>query len=336
LRYQGAKQLNNSIFGRPALGLSVAAAFLAGCGAPQAPLAAPGSTPLQAQARAASAAATIPVLRPALESLGHKATAPLLYVSNDGEAHNVTVYRADSKDPNPIETISDDLDFPVGMCLDGQGTLYVVDDDGWVAEYPAGKTKPSKIITKGINTPAFCAIDSKGNLWVTNISGPNVTEYLPGSTKPHAVITKGITYPDGIAIDHSGNMYVGNLYPSSSPNIQVFAHGSKSPSREITDGLTTPVGITVDAHGTLYVANEAANNVEEYRSGQNEPYQTITDDMDYPVGLTVNQQGWLYVVNHGNEVVVEFAPGSTTASNRQISKGLYNPVGTAYSVPLLP
>jgi serine/threonine-protein kinase len=293
--------------------------MLAGCSGSQPPIGAPGAMP-----------------QSVTESAQVAHSGPLLYVSNDGEAHDVKVYRAGAKDPNAIETISDDLDFPVGMCLDGQGTLYVVDDDGWVAEYPAGKTKPTKIITKGINTPAFCAIDSKGNLWVTNISGPNVTEYLPGSTKPHAVITKGITYPDGIAIDHSGNMYVGNLYPSGSPNVQVFAPGSKSPSREITDGVTTPVGITVDAHGTLYVANEAANNVEEYRSGQNEPYQTITDDMDYPVGLTVNQQGWLYVVNRGNEVdVVEFAPGSITPSNRQISKGLYSPEGTAYSPPLL-
>jgi sugar lactone lactonase YvrE len=131
-------------------------------------------------------------------------------------------------------------------------------------------------------------------------------------------------------------MYVGNLYPSSSPNVQVFARGSKSPSREITDGVTSPIGITVDANGTLYVANEGTNNVEEYRSGQNEPYQTITDGMDLPLGVTVNQQGWLYVVNVGKEVVVEFAPGSITPSNRQISKGLYNAEGTAYSPPLLP
>jgi sugar lactone lactonase YvrE len=300
---------------------TLAAAILAGCGGSQPPIGAQETMP-QSVAQSAQGAHS----------------GPLLYVSNDGEAHDVKVYRAGAKDPGPIETISDDLDFPVGMCLDGQGTLYVVDDDGWVAEYPAGKTKPSKIITKGIDTPAFCAIDSKGNLWVTNISGPNVTEYLPGSTKPHAVITKGITYPDGIAIDHSGNMYVGNggnngFGPYS---IVVYAHGSKSPSRTITDGVTAPVGITVDAHGTVYVANDATNNVEEYRSGQNKPYQTITDDMNLPVGLTVNQQGWLYVVNHGNFVVVEFAPGSITPSNRQISKGLYSSEGTAYSPPLLP
>jgi sugar lactone lactonase YvrE len=214
----------------------------------------------------------------------------------------------------------------------------VVDVDGWVAEYPAGKTKPSKIITKGIATPAFCAIDSKGNLWVTNISGPNVTEYLPGSTKPHTVIAKGLTYPDGIAIDHSGDMYVGNggdngFGPYS---IVVYAHGSKSPSRTISDGVTGPVGIAVDAHGTLYVANDAANTVVEYRSGQSEPYQTITDGLDSPEGIAVNKQGWLYVVNLTSMTVVEFAPGSITPSQRQITKGLYNPTGTAYSPPLPP
>ena len=329
--------MNNSNSGRSARGLSVVAAFLAGCGAPQAPLGAAGSTPLQAQARAASAAATIPVGRPALEGLEHKATAPLLYVSNDGDQHDITVYRAGAKDPSPIGTISNDLEQPVGICLDGQGTLYVVDVDGWVAEYPAGKTKPSKVITKGINTPAYCAIDSKGNLWVTNIGGPNVTEYLQGSTKPHSVITKGLTYPDGIAIDHSGNIYVGNGgYDSSSYNVVVYPPGGKSPSRTITDGVAFPVGMTVDAHDTLYLANDDSNNVEEYRSGQNHPYQTITDDLDYPVAVTVDKNGRLYVTNEGNYEVLEFAPGSITPSDRQISKGLLDPWGTAYSPPLLP
>jgi hypothetical protein len=213
----------------------------------------------------------------------------------------------------------------------------VVDEDGWVAEYPAGKTKPSEIITKGIDTPGFCAIDAKGNLWVTNIYGANVTEYLQGSTK-HSVINKGLTYPDGIAIDHSGNMYVANGgYNGNGPySVLVYAHGSKSPSRTITDGVTAPVGIAVDAHGTLYVANEATDNVEEYRSGQSQPYQTITGDMDLPAGITVNKQGWLYVVDAGSMVVVEFAPGSTMPSRRQISNALYDPFGTAYSPPLLP
>src|SRR5580658_5445144 len=249
------KSLN---FSRSALNYCMAAALLTGCGGSQPPIGAPGAMPQSSSS-----------------AVSYAHSGPLLYVSNMGDAHDVTVYRAGAKDPSPIETISKDLEQPVGICLDGQETLYVVDVNGWVAEYPAGKTKPSKKITKGLNAPAFCAIDSKGNLWVTNVYGPNVTEYLNGSTKPHTVITKGIVSPDGIAIDHSGNIYVSNHPTPSSGNVLVYSPGSKSPSRTITDGVTTPIGLTVDAKGTLYVTNSEANNVEEYRSGQSLPYQTI-------------------------------------------------------------
>jgi sugar lactone lactonase YvrE len=313
--------MKRSAFGRYALSICAAVAMLAGCGGSQPPIGALGAMPQSVTKTAQDAP-----------------SGALLYISNDGDQHDITVYPAGAKDPSPVETISTDLEQPVGMCVGAQGTLYVLDVDGWVAEYPAGKTKPSKVITKGIDTPAFCAIDSKGNLWVTNIGGPNVTEYLKGSTKPSTVITKGLTYPGGIAIDHSGNTYVGNdgYYGEGPYSVVVYSPGSKSPSRTITDGVTSTADVTVDANGTLYVANAFSNNVEEYRSGQNQPYQTITDGIDFPEGVTVNKRGWLYVVNVGNREVVEFAPGSTTPSNRQISKGLLDPFGTAYSPPLLP
>lgn len=310
--------MRTSGFGRCALTSCVAVALLSGCGGSQPPFGALGAMP-----------------QGVTESTQDAHSGPLLYVSNDG-ARDVEVYPAGSKDPSPIETISSDLEFPSGICLDGQGTLYVVDQDGWVVEYPAGKTKPSKIITKGINGPVYCAIDRKGNLWVTNAFGPNVTEYLHGSTKPHRVITTGLVYPDGITIDHSGNMYVSNGSVGSTLNVEVYSPGSKSPLRTITDGVTSPIGITVDANGTLYVTNFKENNVEEYRSGQSDPYQTITDAMDAPVAVTVNKSGYLYVTNAENFEVVEFAPGSIVPSDRQISKSLDNPFGTAYSPPLLP
>jgi sugar lactone lactonase YvrE len=136
-------------------------------------------------------------------------------------------------------------------------------------------------------------------------------------------------------------MYVANRFTEGSyghgpGNVVVYAPGRKSPSRIITDGVVSPVGITVDATGTLYVTNVTDNNIEEYRSGQSQPYQTITDAMNGPIAVTVDKKGYLYVTNTENEVVVEFAPGSITPSKREISKGLFQPSGTAYSPPLLP
>jgi len=317
--------VNNSILNRT-LGLCAAAALLAGCGGAQPPIGAPG---------------TMPQSRVTIQGARYAHSEPLLYVDNISGYNDVKVYHANGKNPSPIAVISDDLDTPEGDCIDAEGTLYVVNEPpgpGWVTEFPAGRTQASKIIKKGINTPAFCAIDGEGNLWVTNIGGQNVTEYEKGSTKPHTIITDGLFYPDGVAFDQSGNMYVANHVTEGSNgylpgNVVVYASGSKSPSRAITDGVVSPVGITVDATGTLYVTNITDNNVQEYRSGQSQPYQTITQGIDTPSAVTVDKKDYLYVTDTYSSVVVEFEPGSIAPSKRHIMKGLFEPAGTAYSPP---
>jgi hypothetical protein len=283
----------------------------------------------------------------------YKVTGPLLYVANADlppDSH-VTIYDAAINNPSPIATITDDVTDPAGDCIDRDGTLYVANEGinsaGWISEYLLGETKASKVITKGINGPAFCAIDSQGNLWVTNLNLNNVTEYLKGSSKPHMTITNGLTYADGIAIDHAGNLYVGNLnLATGNPNVQVYPPGKKSPSRTITDGITWPVGIAVDASGTLYVTNDNAPcNVEEYRAGQSHPFQTITDKIDGPTALTFNRKGRLFESNEGQDgcqndgpypVILEFRPGSVEPSRKEVTNGLRYPEGLAYYPPLLP
>jgi len=312
-------------FGRFALSMGVAAAMLAGCGGSQPLIGAPGAMP---QSRAIAAHGADSTKSP-----------PLLYVAEYSQ-DAVLVFNARAKDPAAKRRITDSLNSTPGDCIDSTGTLYVTNQPpsgpGWVSEYLPGRSHPSRIITKGMHSPTFCAIDAGGNLWITNISGPNVTEFKKGATKPYFVISKGLSAPDGIAIDHSGNIYVGNGLIGSSQNIQVYAPGTKSPSRTIADGITDPVGITVDAHGTLYVTNCQQNNVQEYRKGASEPYQTITNGMNCPDGVVVNANGYLYVSDAGNSVIVEFPPGSINPSSRKISKGIYAPEGLAYFPPLLP
>jgi sugar lactone lactonase YvrE len=316
--------------------------MLAGCGGSQPPIGATGATQ-QSRAISAGTQRGGSALRPALQSLGYKVTAPLLYVTNVSETDNdVKVYDPDAKDAVPVAVISDKINTPNGDCIDSKGTLYVTnepsDGPGWISEYPLGKIVASKVITDGVSTPAFCAIDAEGNLWVTNLGLNDVAEYLYGSSKPHLVITKGLYYPLGIAIDHTANLYVVTGFGSSNRNVEVYAHGSKSPSRTITDGITWPDGIALDSNGTLYVPNIVTENVEEYRYGQSSPFQTITDDMHQPANVTVSKNGVLYVANLQSQTstVVEFRLGSLQPMKRRISNGLFNPQGLAYYPPLLP
>jgi sugar lactone lactonase YvrE len=258
--------------------------------------------------------------------------------------NTVLVYDASAQNPSPERHITIGLEEPNGDCIDGKGTLYVLNANGWISEYPAGKDRPTKIVRKGVGVPEFCAIDGAGNLWVTSPyvfrykrrSGPSLIEYKPGARKPETTIMKGLFNPLGIAIDPSGNIYVANRFGSSSGNVVVYAPGKRSPFRTITAGVTSPIGLAVDAHGTLYVANFNQNTVAEFSSGASVPYQTITQGLSDPIDVTVNQQGWLYVANAGNNTVSEYAPGSLQPSKKQIGKGLYAPQGIAYSPPLLP
>jgi len=246
------------------------AALLAACIGSQPPIGAPGAMPQSSPAGESAQSRS-------LRSNGddYKVSGALVYVTNSNPAYSsVTVYDAKSDNPNPITTISTDIFEPVGSCVDRDGTLYVANQTGsgpgWVSEYLLGETEPLRIITDGINTPSYCAIDGHGNLWVSNVGDRTVTEYLKGSTTPHATLSKGLTYPGGIAIDRGGSTYVANYSP---PNVQVFPPGGTTPKRTITDGIIEPGGIALDRDGTLYVPNLVPCNVEEYRAGQSKPYR---------------------------------------------------------------
>jgi DNA-binding beta-propeller fold protein YncE len=319
---------------RYAFPIGAAAALLAGCGGAQSPIVGQGVS---------SATFTAPKATGQNTPLARHGSGQRLFVT-EYTRNTVLVYDASAKNPRPERHITIGLAQPTGACIDASGTLYVVNAEGWISEYPAGRSRPTRIIKKGLGEPVFCAIDGAGNLWVTDPyvfrlkrrSGPSLTEYKPGSKKPATIIMKGLSNPLGVAIDQSGNIYVANRIGSSSGNVVVYAPGQKTPYRTITDGITSPVGIAIDANGTLYVANIFQNTVAEFKSGASEPYQTITQGLADPIDVSVNEQGWLYVVNDGSNSIAEFAPGSLEPSERQISKDLYAPEGSAYSPPVLP
>src|SRR5580692_420620 len=310
-----------------------AVAMLAGCGGSQPPIGAPGATTGNAQGLLP---ATLGAFGSSHSGSTYKVIKGLLFVAlpdSSSKYEGVKVYDAREGNPKPIVDITDDVDEAQSVCIDGNRTLYVMNGNGgggWISEYSLGSTSPSNMITQGVNGPTFCAIDSKGNLWVTNRGSVNVTEYLHGTSVPNVVITDGLTYPIGIAIDHAGNLYVANHEGSSDANVQVYRRGHTSPSRTITDGVQWPVGIGVDAAGTLYVTNLIPGNLEEYRFGSGKPYHTITQEMNGPAAVTFSPSGWMYVSNFGVQgggsgppkTILEFPPGSQTPAKKRITQGL--------------
>jgi len=206
-----------------------------------------------------------------------------IYLADSGGTNmtaRIAVFAANS-DGNvpPIATIAGDktgLADPSGLALDSAGDLYVLNDTGGddkrgsIAVYPPGtngNVAPKATIADGVhdkntqlNTPKGLALDSAGNIYVTNASGiDTVTVYAAGkfgNVAPVKIISgadTGLNLPHGIGVDSDGTIYVSN---DGSDNkgidaVTVYAPGSSGDAKPIAaisgplTGLEKPDGLAV-------------------------------------------------------------------------------------------
>ena len=263
------------------------------------------------------------------------------YVSDVG--YSVNVYPMGSKgNVSPAATIvgaDTGLDGTNGIALDSSGSLYLSNryggptGDGSVTVYPAGSTGdavPTTTITSnftGLDAASGIAVDSTGNIYVTNKSrGGSVTVYPAGSYAtgpPIATIAgdnTGLFSPLGIAVDSNGNIFVLNdddaitVYPAGSA-------GNVTPNATInidSGGKSVPTGMAVDPGGDLYVTNRAGvkcnrrschktsrASVAVYPAGSDgnaEPSAVIAGPntkLASPSAIAVDQSGNILVANEG-------------------------------------
>jgi sugar lactone lactonase YvrE len=178
-----------------------------------------------------------------------------LYVANNiiaygscGAGNTVTIFAPNV--PAPSVTISDGIDYPCALAL-APGVLYVANAPpkgvkhlpyGSVTEYDLSTNALLRTITDGIRTPDALALDGKGNLYVGNLNGRNVSVYTPGSTSPSRVITQGATSPKALLFGARGNLYVANLYQNT---ISAYDPGKNSPRLTIHVPIADPVSIAL-------------------------------------------------------------------------------------------
>ena len=154
-------------------------------------------------------------------------------------ANTVTAYgAAASGDASPTATLTLGLDIPDCAAFDAAGHLWVVNYNGRsVVEYASdafsgGPQAPERTISSdssgSLNSPAGCAFDQSGDLWVANDLTNTIVEYAP----------------DGLA---SG---------AQVPVATISSDGSHS--------LSGPVALTLDQAGDLWVANYDNSTVVEY------------------------------------------------------------------------
>ncbi|HUO05001.1 MAG TPA: NHL repeat-containing protein [Candidatus Binataceae bacterium] len=222
----------------------------------------------------------------ALDSRGN------IYVASYGNS-SVVEYSPNPADGNlaPTAEISGantGLSGPTAIALDSTDNIYVTDYQGAVLVFAAGShgdvsptSKVSGTITgadgTGLSAPEGIAVDSHGNIYVTNSKTDTINIYPAGSNGqkapnnaaecasdgPNATICGSkaeLHTPKGIAIDANGNIYVANYGNDSVTVYAQGSHGNAAPRAIVTGdatGIGDPWGIVLDSSGNLYVANSS-------------------------------------------------------------------------------
>jgi hypothetical protein len=203
------------------------------------------------------------------------------------------------------------VSFPVQMAVDAQGTLYVANAQigatggGSITEYPRGATLPSRTLTTGLSTSTGVAVDSAGNVYVSNKYLGSIVIFAKGKTTPKETITANLTGPDGLAVDAAGDLFIAD---SSANDVLRLAHGSKTPQSLNLKNIVRPIGVAIDAHGNLYVSNLLAQSstVTVYAPGSTTPKATIVvpgpsinseSSIAEPMMLSVTKPGGILMVS---------------------------------------
>ncbi|MBT9331512.1 Ig-like domain repeat protein [Paracidobacterium acidisoli] len=163
----------------------------------------------------------------------------------------------------------------------------------------------------GFFDPEGVAVDSSGNLYITDSDGYAPPSYLyketlSGGTYTRTVIASGFTDAWGVAVDSSGNVYVtdyGDDGGSVSAVYKETLSGGSYTQTTIASGFKDADGVAIDSSGNLYIADFGCPSCtpattgglyKETLSGGSYTQSTIASGLDVS-GVALDSSGNLYI-----------------------------------------
>ena len=256
---------------------------------------------------------------------------------------------------------------PLGIVLDGAGNLYIADEQnqrirlvdasGTISTFAGNGsfgtgTTPTHAADASFAFPMGLALDSAGNLYVSEPSGHYVREISGGMVLPlagtgatgnsgdgGAALSATFNYPAGLAVSPAGDVYIADAgsdvvrkVQASDGTIETVAGdpaqaggftSSSMPAPSIA--MNSPVGLAFDSRMNLYIVDSGNNVVRELSSVPGEiGFATIA------VGSTSAPQA-LKIANIGNAPLSlgsVAAADTATASNFTLSNGAVDACGS--------
>lgn len=139
------------------------------------------------------------------------------------------------------------------MIFDSAGNLFVADGHS-VSKATVDGTKST--FPTGLKEPLGLSIDSKGNLFISEVASNSIYKITPDGKK--STIARGIS-SYGLAFDRAGNLFV-----SHKDSIFKFTPDGKKST--FVSGLGNAIDMAFDQTGDLFVVEQALTNASSGRS----------------------------------------------------------------------
>lgn len=240
---------------------------------------------------------------------------------------NVLLYTANITRQNPplLGEITQGLTRSVGVCIDRNGTLYVVNSGGGspsIDEYRRGRNTPFKTITNGLNAPSFVAADRASNLYVDDLgtNGDVVLIFASGSSSPIRAISipKGAHRPElgGLAFDPSGDLLVDSFdVKDETSTVYIVPPGSSNAQALNLQNAPAGLSLGTDKTGTIYLGGHEGE-LAVYAPGSITVSRVINLNLNgFYADLAATPNGTVYWPNYDNDDIYEFAPGASSPTN---------------------
>ena len=193
------------------------------------------------------------------------------------------------------------LQWPLGLAVDGDGTVFVADGVFGYTLRPGGKLELAGMIfhpgcpgyLRGVATG-----DAPGE-WIVTTGTGGVARWRPAAAESDFLGT-GFDQLMGVA-SASGGRVVFAEYGTGRVHV---AEGGET--RMIAEDLDGPMGIAVDGE-TAYVAESGAGRVVSLRRGR--PVETVVEGLGRPEGI-VFSNGKLTIVDTAAKTLIEADPAS--------------------------
>ncbi|MFZ0305416.1 MAG: PASTA domain-containing protein, partial [Terracidiphilus sp.] len=218
-----------------------------------------------------------------------------------------------------------DMNYPVGVALDGAGDLYIAN---YGSSNRAGyvlKVTPGGVQTTVLSAytsapgqapaPVGVAVDGAGDLFIVDLYLPYAVELTPSGVQ--TTVGSGLNYPIGIALDGAGDVFIGD---QNNKRVVEVTSGGVQTTVPFT-GLQQPWGVAVDTAGDVFVGDGGNQSLSIPPSVQKITpggVQTVvpTTGLGQPYDISVDAAGDVYIADAPNGRVLEVTPsGVQTLAN---------------------